>query len=45
MSGRRDALQEDVRFRVLRCLRDNPEISQRQLADALGFEIVWQRRK
>ena len=39
MSARRDALQEDVRFRVLRCLRENPEISQRQLAEALGVSL------
>ncbi|MEM6460759.1 MAG: MarR family EPS-associated transcriptional regulator [Pseudomonadota bacterium] len=39
MSGRRSALREDVRFRVLRFLRENPEMSQRQLADALGVSL------
>ena len=30
--------QEDTRFRVLRLLQENPEISQRQIADALGIK-------
>jgi len=37
MSARRGALDEDVRFRVLRLLQDNPEMSQRELARALGI--------
>ena len=39
MSGRRDKLQEDVRFRVLRLLEENPEMSQRNLADAVGISL------
>ncbi len=39
MSGRRSDMQEDVRFRVLRLLRENPELSQRELADALGVSL------
>lgn len=39
MSGRRGDIQEDVRFRVLRFLRDNPEMSQRELANALGVSL------
>jgi len=39
MAGNRDTLQEDVRFRVLRLLQDNPEMSQRQLADAVGISV------
>ncbi len=39
MSLRRNEMQEDVRFRVLRYLRENPEMSQRELADALGVSL------
>lgn len=31
--------QEDTRFRVLRLLEGNPDISQRQIADALGISL------
>ena len=37
MAGQRSKIQEDVRFRVLRLLHDNPEISQRELAEAVGI--------
>jgi EPS-associated MarR family transcriptional regulator len=37
MSGQRGKVQEDVRFRVLRLLHDNPELSQRDLAEAVGI--------
>lgn len=37
MAGQRGKVQEDVRFRVLRLLHDNPELSQRELADAVGI--------
>lgn len=37
MAGQRSKLQEDVRFRVLRLLHDNPELSQRDLAQAVGI--------
>lgn len=37
MTGRRIQLQEDTRFRVLRLLEENPEMSQRDLADAVGI--------
>lgn len=37
MSSRNDDLREDVRFRILRLLEDNPELSQRDLARALGL--------
>ena len=39
MAGRRDTVQEDVRFRVLRLLQENPEMSQRDLADAVGVSL------
>ncbi|OYX39983.1 MAG: MarR family EPS-associated transcriptional regulator [Rhodobacterales bacterium 32-64-14] len=37
MAGQRSKIQEDVRFRVLRLLHDNPELSQRDLAEAVGI--------
>ena len=37
MAGQRSKAQEDVRFRVLRLLHENPELSQRDLAKAVGI--------
>lgn len=37
MAGQRSKVQEDVRFRVLRLLHENPELSQRDLAQAVGI--------
>jgi EPS-associated MarR family transcriptional regulator len=37
MTGQRSKVQDDVRFRVLRLLHDNPELSQRDLAKAVGI--------
>jgi EPS-associated MarR family transcriptional regulator len=37
MAGKRSNVQEDVRFRVLRLLHKNPELSQRDLAKAVGI--------
>ena len=39
MTSKRTKLQEDTHFRVLRLLRDNPEMSQRELADAVGVSV------
>lgn len=39
MSSKREDLQEDVRFRVLRLLQDNPEMSQRDLAREVGISV------
>jgi len=39
VAGRRDTVREDVRFRVLRLLQENPEMSQRDLADAVGVSL------
>lgn len=39
MAGQRSRTQEDVRFRVLRLLEDNPEVSQRELAEAVGVSV------
>lgn len=36
MTRKRTKLQEDTRFRVLRLLQENPEMSQRELANAVG---------
>lgn len=37
MVGGRSKMQEDVRFRILRLLEDNPEMSQRDLAREVGI--------
>lgn len=39
MSSMRTKLQEDTHFRVLRLLRENPEMSQRELATAVGISV------
>jgi len=36
MTTQRDKLREDVKFRILRLLQDNPEMTQRELAQAAG---------
>ncbi|MCH8466822.1 MAG: MarR family EPS-associated transcriptional regulator [Roseinatronobacter sp.] len=36
MTTERNKLREDVHFRVLRILQDNPEMTQRELAAAVG---------
>ena len=37
MASRRDEQQEEVRFRVLRLLNENPELSTRQIAGVVGI--------
>lgn len=39
MTSKRTKLQEDTHFRVLRLLQENPEMSQRELAAALGVSV------
>ena len=39
MNSKRTKLQEDTHFRVLRLLQDNPEMSQRDLAEAVGVSV------
>lgn len=39
MAGQRSKIQEDVHFRVIRLLQENPEISQRELARAVGISV------
>jgi EPS-associated MarR family transcriptional regulator len=36
LAGQRSKIQEDAQFRVLRLLHDNPRMSQRELAAAIG---------
>ena len=36
MTSRRSKLQEDTYFRVLRMLQDNPDLTQREIAEKLG---------
>lgn len=38
-SKRTKLLQEDTHFRVLRLLQENPEMSQRELAEAVGVSV------
>ena len=37
MTSRRSQLQEDTYFRVLRLLQDNPDMTQREIAQCLGL--------
>ena len=37
MTSRRSKLQEDTYFRVLRLLQDNPDMTQREIAQSLGL--------
>lgn len=39
MTSRQSKLQEDTNFRVLRLLEENPNLSQRELAKALGVSL------
>lgn len=39
MTSKRAKLQEDTHFRVLRLLQENPEMSQRELAAAVGVSV------
>lgn len=39
MTSKRNKLQADTYFRVLRLLEDNPEMSQRELAEAVGVSV------
>lgn len=37
MTSRRSQLQQDTYFRVLRMLQDNPDMTQREIAEKLGI--------
>lgn len=39
MNSKRRKIQEETHFRVLRLLQDNPEMSQRELAEAVGVSV------
>ena len=39
MTSKRTKLQEDTHFRVLCLLQENPEMSQRELAEAVGASV------
>lgn len=39
MTSKRTKLQEDTHFRVLRILQENSEMSQRELAEAVGVSV------
>lgn len=39
MTSKRTKLQEDTHFRVLHILQENPEMSQRELAAAVGASV------
>ena len=39
MTTQRDKQREDVHFRVLRFLQENPEMTQRELAKAVGVSV------
>ena len=39
MTSRQDELHEDMRFRVLRLLENEPELSQRELSRRLGVSL------
>lgn len=40
MTSRRSQLQEDTYFRVLHMLQDNPDMTQREIAEKLGITRV-----
>ncbi len=39
MPSRQAQLQEDTNFRVMRILQDNPDLTQRELAEKLGVSV------
>lgn len=39
MTSRQAKLQEDTYYRVMRLLQDNPDLTQRELADKLGISV------
>jgi EPS-associated MarR family transcriptional regulator len=39
MTSRQSKIQEDTYFRVMRLLQDNPDLTQRELADQLGVSV------
>lgn len=39
MTGRQAKIQEDTHFRIMRILQDDPDLTQRELADKLGMSV------
>jgi EPS-associated MarR family transcriptional regulator len=39
MASRQSRLQEDTSYRVMRLLQDNPDLTQRELAEQLGISV------
>ena len=39
MTSRQAQIQEDIYFRVMRILQDNPDLTQRELAEKLGVSV------
>jgi EPS-associated MarR family transcriptional regulator len=39
MNSRKDNIQEETYFRIMRILQDNPDMTQRELADKLGMSV------
>ena len=39
MTSRQSKIQEDTYFRVMRILEENPDLTQRELADKLGMSL------
>jgi EPS-associated MarR family transcriptional regulator len=39
MTSRQAKIQEDTYFRIMRILQDNPDLTQRELADKLGMSV------
>lgn len=39
MTSRQSHMQEDTNFRIMRILQENPDLTQRELADKLGVSV------
>ena len=39
MTGPQAKIQEDTHFRIMRILQENPDLTQRELADQLGMSV------
>ncbi|MEJ7138210.1 MarR family EPS-associated transcriptional regulator [Amphibiibacter pelophylacis] len=39
MTSRQAKIQEDTHFRIMRILQDNPDLTQRELAEQLGISV------
>ena len=39
MSSRQAKIQEDINFQIMRILQENPDLTQRELADHLGMSL------